>query len=136
MRSKTIYTYFTLFALTFLLINSPLFAQSEISPEDTLVVGLAGTQPFVFADSFEDKGIAVDIWEELAERNNWNYKYKNFDTVDGALNSLRNSELDIVVGPISITSSRLEFLRFSQPFYNSSLAIVSRTDKLTLWGQD
>lgn len=133
MRSTTIYhSILFLFFIT-LSNHTYLQAQSEVSPTDTLTVGLAGTAPFVFADSFEDAGIAVDIWEELANRNKWNYKYKTFESVDEALSSLRNSELDLVVGPISITSSRLEFLRFSQPFYNSSLAIVSRADKLTIW---
>jgi polar amino acid transport system substrate-binding protein len=53
--------------------------------------------------------------------------------VDNALHALTNGNLDLVVGPISITSKRIEHMRFSQPFYNSSLAIVSRKDKLGLW---
>ncbi|HLV38522.1 transporter substrate-binding domain-containing protein [Xanthomarina sp.] len=101
--------------------------------KDTLIVGVAGSEPFVFENNPDRKGIAHDIWENLASRENWNYKYKTFNTVDEALTSLKKDELDLVVGPISITSKRLEKIKFSQPFYNSSLTIASRNDNLDLW---
>lgn len=133
MRSNTIFQFFIFFAFLLFLYSPRLFAQSEISSTDTLEVGVAGTQPFVFPNSNDHKGIAVDIWEDLAAKKKWNYNYRYFDKVDIALSELTKGTLDILVGPISITSSRLESMRFSQPFYNSSLAIVSRSDELSLW---
>lgn len=133
MRSKTSYTY----AIILLIINfypsTFALAQTEISSADTLVVGIAGSEPFVFKKGLEKKGIAVDIWEDLAIKKNWNYSYQYFDNVESALSELTKGSVDLVVGPISITSSRLENIRFSQPFYNSSLAIISSSDQLTLW---
>ncbi|MBV2246555.1 MAG: transporter substrate-binding domain-containing protein [Lentimicrobium sp.] len=113
----------------------PLRAQNAITsnPPDTLIVGIAGSEPFVFKRNSATKGIAIEIWEDIANKQSQDYRYISFETVDAALNALNNGELDLVVGPISITSHRLEFMRFSQPFYNSSLAIVSRADKLSLW---
>lgn len=105
----------------------------EVSASDTLTVGVAGSEPFVFVKDSNEKGIAVDVWESLAAKKNWNYKYIYYETVDEALHSIDEGHLDVVVGPISITSQRVEYLRFSQPFYNSSLAIVSRADKLHIW---
>lgn len=100
---------------------------------DTLLVGIAGSAPFVYGEDNDEKGIAVEIWETLADKKDWIYTYKYFETVDEAIHALDSEGLDVVVGPISITSQRVEYLRFSQPFYNSSLAIVSRADKLNLW---
>ncbi|MCX7546724.1 transporter substrate-binding domain-containing protein [Xanthomarina sp. F1114] len=119
----------------FLSFNFQLQAQSELQStlKDTLIVGVAGSEPFVFENNVDRKGIAVNIWEDLASEEEWNYKYVNFSQVDEALLSLKKNELDLVVGPISITSRRLEDIKFSQPFYNSSLTIVSRNDKLDLW---
>lgn len=131
MRSTKIYCSFIAFIL--FLSSSTLLAQTEAITSDTLLVGVAGSQPFVFSNSVENKGIAVDIWEDLAAKKNWIYSYKYFDKVDMALSDLAKGNLDLVVGPISITSTRLESMRFSQPFYNSSLSIVSRSDELTLW---
>lgn len=109
----------------------------ETENDDTstqqLVVGVAGNEPFVFSKNASPKGIAIEIWEEMATKKSWNYTYKNFDNVEDAIYALKRGDLDVAVGPISITSQRLENMRFSQPFYNSSLAIVSRVDELTLW---
>jgi len=133
MRSKTIYTYFILFIFVVLASNTSLLAQNQLTLSDTLKVGVAGSQPFVFPSSASNKGIAVEIWEDIAAKKEWNYTYQSFDNVETALNSLKKGQLDLVVGPISITSDRLQYMRFSQPYYNSSLAIVSRSDKLSLW---
>ncbi len=96
-----------------------------------LLVGVAGSEPFVFDEG--NKGIAVEIWHKIADENSLDYEFVHFKNVDDALNMLRNDKLDIVVGPISITSRRLETMRFSQPFYNSSISIISRTEKNTFW---
>jgi polar amino acid transport system substrate-binding protein len=135
MGSKTIYKYFIIFIVAIFTNNTTLFAQSDFFSRDTLLVGVAGSQPFVFSNSVGKKGIAVDIWEDLATKKQWIYSYHYFDKVETALSELSEGKVDVVVGPISITSSRLEHMRFSQPFYNSSLSIVSRSDKLTFWGK-
>ena len=124
----------SLFFALFVFIT-PLKAQKtrQSSTSEELVVGVAGSEPFVFEKNSSTKGIAVEIWEDIAEKMSWDYTYKNHETVEDAVYALNKGELDVVVGPISITSQRLEYVRFSQPFYNSSLAIVSRLDGLTLW---
>lgn len=123
-----------LFLILFLFIT-PIHAQKDIDATTPveLLVGVAGNEPFVFGKNSSTKGIAVEIWEDLAKKKSWDYQYKVYDTVEDALHALNKGELDAVVGPISITSQRLEYMRFSQPFYNSSLAIVSRIDELSLW---
>lgn len=100
-----------------------------------LRVGIAGSEPFVFNDAENPNGIAIEIWEELAKEEQWTYNYKSFGTVKSALFALQNNELDIVVGPISITSDRVAQMSLSQPYYQSSLSIVSRTDGTGLWAR-
>lgn len=136
MRLKAIATSFFFFCFTYLFSIASLHAQEakeERSNAEKLVVGVAGNEPFVFSKNSSTKGIAIEIWEDMAKKKSWDSTYKTFDNVEDALYALNKGELDIVVGPISITSQRLEYMRFSQPFYNSSLAIVSRVDELTLW---
>jgi len=133
MRSKTIYKCFILLFFTLLPNYNYVFAQSEMGSSDTLVVGVAGSQPFVFPNTMEAKGIALDLWESLAAKKNWVYSYRYFGQIDEAINELEKERIDVLIGPISITSSRLENIEFSQPFYNTSLSIVSRSDELTFW---
>lgn len=135
MTLKSIASPLSLLFFTFHFLITPLHAQENqnLSSTKELLVGVAGTEPFVFEKNSSEKGIAVEIWEDMADKKSWNYKFKVFDNVEDALYALNKGELDVVVGPISITSQRLEYMRFSQPFYNSSLAIVSRVDELSLW---
>ena len=121
------------FYIVIILFALPIQAKSEMpdTVNKILIVGVAGSEPFVFEDN--NKGIAVDIWEKIAEKESWEFKYIPYENVNDALHHLENGELDIVVGPISITSQRLENMRFSQPFYNSSISIISRVDNLNFW---
>lgn len=122
-----------LFIYLFICCVFPTQAQSQkmSATNDTLLVGVSGSEPFVFGE--EDKGIAVEIWDMIAQEKSWNFKYLPYENVDDALHYLSKGDLDIVVGPISITSNRLESMRFSQPFYNSSISIISRIDNHSFW---
>lgn len=101
------------------------------APQDSLRVGVAGSEPFVFKN--EDRGIALEIWDEIAKSKSWDYKYVPLNNVDDALLNLKKGEFDLVVGPLSITSRRLENMRFSQPFYNSSISILSVSENLSFF---
>ncbi len=119
--------------LLFIVWVLPNQAQTEHvkSAKETLVVGIAGSEPFVFQE--ESNGIASEIWDEIADISSWDYKYVPYNNVEEALHSLGKGELDVVVGPISITSNRLENMRFSQPFYNSSISIISLEVDQSFW---
>lgn len=122
------------FYIAFVLCTLPSHAQTNKksnNAKNTLTVGIAGSEPFVF--NGKDKGIALEIWEKIAKKESWNYKYVPFENVNDALHQLNKGDLDLVVGPISITSQRVENMRFSQPFYNSSISIISRIEKQSLW---
>jgi|AntDeeMinimDraft_5_1070356.scaffolds.fasta_scaffold01423_3 polar amino acid transport system substrate-binding protein len=127
--------FFLIIASFFLL---PYVAESQVKStsknlqKDSLTVGIAGSAPFLIynQDTDEPEGIAIEIWENLAQKRNWNYNYQKFQTVEKALNALENGKLDLVAGPISITSQRIPKMHFSQPFYQSSLAIASRNDEM------
>lgn len=105
--------------------------------KDTLVISVAGNDPFIVEnqDTDELSGISIDIWEEMAYKNNWEYRYVTYPTVNKALKAVEKGDSDLAIGPISITSSRVKKLMFSQPYYQSSLAIGSRADGLGLWGR-
>ncbi|MGH2644274.1 MAG: transporter substrate-binding domain-containing protein, partial [Chitinophagaceae bacterium] len=96
------------------------------------VVGVAGTAPFI-VNPQNGSGISLEIWQALASQLGWKYTFKTFVDVPSALQALASGEIDAVVGPVSITADREKNARFSQPYYQSSLSILSRTDKPTLW---
>lgn len=132
-KSPSFYLFFLVFILS--IFQNSVLAQTEntTTHKDSILVGVVGNEPFVFEKESNKEGISVEIWKEIAEKNHWICSYKTFDNVESALNAVKNNQVDIAIGPISITSSRLENMKFSQPFYNSSLSIVSRSDQLSFW---
>lgn len=123
--------------LLMVLVTLPVQAQTNPPNKSSLTVGVAGGAPFVMG-SIENNslnGISVDLWEDLAKQKDWLFKYQIFAGVDSALTALEEGKLDLVVGPISITSARVKAFQFSQPYYQSSLTIASRNDDLSLWQQ-
>lgn len=95
-----------------------------------LRVGTAGTAPFITAD---DQGISIDIWDRLARDMDITYTTEHYPSVSDALKALEAGQLDAVVGPVSISSDRVARLDLTQPYFRSSLSILSRTDKLNAW---
>ena len=67
-------------------------AQSNANNLDTLLVGIAGNEPFVFNATNKPTGIAIETWNKIATNNEWHYKYIYFETVEEALQALTNDE--------------------------------------------
>ena len=119
--------------IIFIFYVSPIVSQTELKDVSAKVlqVGIAGSEPFVFTDS--NKGISIEVWEQIAKKKLWKYEYEHYNSVDDALFALKKGNIDVVVGPISITAHRMETLQFSQPFYNSSISIISRIESESIW---
>lgn len=133
---KAALTYLSLFALCCFSTLAGA-APKLINPTtDTLTVGIAGAEPFVINSGNNNfEGVSIEIWQQLADRENWAYNYKAYASVDDALNALQNAQVDLVVGPVSITSKRATSFSFSQPYYQSSLAIASKQNTINFWGE-
>lgn len=104
-----------------------LYAQE--TPNSVLRVGVSGNAPFVIYDGSSGyDGIAYELWKEVATQSNWKYQSVHFEDVSAALKALENNQLDVVIGPVSITADRAERVRFTQPYFQSGLSIISRSD--------
>ncbi len=79
------------------------------------------------------EGISVELWQAVAAQAGWRYRLQPFESVPKALQALNAGELDMVIGPVSITSERVQTARFSQPYYSSALSILSRTEQPSWW---
>jgi polar amino acid transport system substrate-binding protein len=105
-------------------------AQGSGAPADSssiLRIGVAGSPPFVL-DVAGGEGISLEVWQRLAAQLGWRCQLTRFNDVPHALTALKHGELDLVVGPVSITAERAKEVRFSQPYFQSSLSILSRAE--------
>ncbi|MCA9531302.1 MAG: transporter substrate-binding domain-containing protein [Myxococcales bacterium] len=96
-------------------------------------VGLAGSEPFVFSADSGERGVAQQLWSEVARRLGWPEVTDRFDNVSAGLEALEAGTIDVLVGPVSITAERAARVQFSQPFYVSHLGIAAKVIEATLW---
>lgn len=103
----------------------PAYAEAQRS---TLTVGVAGEAPFVENGT---SGIAPEVWERVAHRAGLSsdyYEFRPYTSFDQAIQAVDNGEVDVLVGPISITADRAERFQFSQPYFEGKPGILSRAD--------
>lgn len=97
-------------------------------PARKLRVGVAGSKPFAIFDGPQPSGLAVDVWREVARRTGVRYEIGRVRNVDEAIRQVAAGDLDVAVGPISITARRARQVFFTQPYHQSSLAIAARSE--------
>ncbi len=90
----------------------------------TLVVGVKQVKPFAMktADGHWH-GISIELWEDIAKRLKLRYRYRQYDLED-LLNATAHGDVDVAVAAITVTADRESRLDFTQPFFQSSLAIA------------
>lgn len=114
-------------------------AQAHTKPGDSqassgmLRVAVAGSEPFVVNSGNSRAGISVEIWQAVADHTGLRYHFQPYDSVPEALAALHGGAVDAVVGPVSVTAARAREVAFSQPYYQSSLSILSGTSSPSIW---
>ncbi len=90
-----------------------------------IVVGTIERPPFATKTSGgEWTGLSVDIWKDIAEKNNLEYSFKEFTKFGEMVNSVENKKIDLAAANISITSGREKTMDYSQPIYDSGLQVM------------
>ncbi len=97
-------------------------------PDRSLRVGVAGSAPFVVRDGNTLDGLSIGAWRAVAARLNLDFEFAEQPSVRRGLERVAAGELDVMVGPISITAERAQVVRFTQPYFQSSLAIATRAE--------
>ncbi|MDY7004944.1 MAG: transporter substrate-binding domain-containing protein [Cyanobacteriota bacterium] len=99
-----------------------------------LRVGVAGSPPFVIKDR-DFKGISIEIWQELASLEELEYQLIPQSSVNDGVDNIIRGELDLVIGPISITSDRLEQVAFTQPYFLANIGLLISGERPKLWSR-
>lgn len=82
----------------------------------TIRVGTSASyKPWAFQENDLVKGFEMDLWKEIAERNNYNLEFK-LGQFSGLVGMLDAKEIDTVAHQMSITDERLEKYHFTEPY--------------------
>lgn len=96
------------------------------SAETIKIVSDTAYAPFEYKDSDQVyKGIDVDIINEVAKRQNWDYKmiYPGFDA---AVNAVQSGQADALMAGTTITEERQKVFNFSDPYYDTKIVIATK----------
>ncbi len=81
-----------------------------------VVVGTSASYiPWAFQENDEIKGFEIDVWKEIAKRNNYELEFK-LGQFSGLVGMLDAGEIDTVAHQMSITPERQEKYNFSEPY--------------------
>ncbi len=123
------WAFFVIFVVTCFQV-SPVYSVENRPPgqPNILRVGVISIDPFVITGDGKPKGISIELWEEVARINNWQYKYtflpeSGYQEIEPMLKS---NELDLVIGPIAITYQRIDDISFSIPYYITTSNVITK----------
>ena len=91
-----------------------------------LKVGVSGEPPFVERAGDKLGGISLTIWREIAGVNNFDYQLVPQANAQANLDALAAGELDVAIGPITITPQRIAQpgFEFTQPYFYAEEAVL------------
>jgi len=100
------------------------------APGDALAqplrVGVSGAPPFVLKEDDALRGISLQIWDETADSLKRTYELVQFPTTEANVDAVANGQVDLAIGPISITPNRLANpkIDFTQPYYHGKIDLL------------
>lgn len=101
--------------------------------ETPLRVGYSGSEPFIIGQN-KPEGIAIDIWREIAYTMDLNtYEFQPYPTIENGIDAVKNGEIDVLIGPITITAERATQVSFSQPYFDTGFAILAPVLEMSIW---
>ncbi|WP_234124973.1 transporter substrate-binding domain-containing protein [Clostridium hydrogenum] len=83
--------------------------------------------PFEFKSGSNYTGIDIDILNAISKKENFKYELKPMN-FEGIIPALQANQIDGSISGMSITDERKKSLDFSDPYYDSGLAIVVKSN--------
>ncbi|GGZ34131.1 amino acid ABC transporter substrate-binding protein [Echinicola pacifica] len=107
-------------------------SEAQTVADSSLRVGYTGSQPFVI-EGTEPKGISVSLWRDLAYHLGLDYELMPYENTTAGIEAVKNREIDVLVGPVTINSDRAAHVAFSQPFFETEMAILAPSVEMGFW---
>lgn len=95
-----------------------------------VTVAVHSLPPFVSIHDNLHSGFTIDIWEEIAKREQLTTNYLDVNGLPDQLKALDDHQADVAAGAISITADRMKIYDFSQPTLNGGLQILLSADSV------
>ncbi len=106
---------------------------AESDPGDTLVIGVKDSPPFIFrnADGRLD-GLSLQLWLLIAKELDQPYRIEEMNLQE-LLDRLEAGTIDLSINPLTVSSSRIKEMDFSQPFFATQSAVAVKASQEPGW---
>lgn len=128
LKKKGILLSLTLMILVGGLVGCGSKSTSENKNEDVIKVGTSTDyRPFAFIEEGENekdvKGLEIDVWNEIAKRNNWKVEYV-IANWNGLIGMLDSGKIDTVAHQVTVTEERKKKYYFSDTYVYSGVQLA------------
>lgn len=96
-----------------------------------LTVGILASPPFVIVSDGEVTGLAIDLWEEIAEKKNWQFAYQEYKTFRDLIDATTHGQIDVAMTNLTITQQRALKVDFTQPWFDGGMRLMVATEQGT-----
>jgi len=110
--------------------SSTYAADTSTISQDKLRVGISSLPPFVMLGD-RPTGYSIDLWEEIAAAQGWDFEYVVALGVSDKLKRVSGGDIDLAIGGISISRSREQQVDFTYPVMESGLGILVRAESFS-----
>lgn len=137
--------YHKLFVIIFLLliaiVPKSVFSQINIfelptnETVRTLKAGFYISPPFAMQEKDKVTGMAIVLWETLAEGLNLRTEYIEYDTLRDLVKATTNGEVDVAVTNLTISKERAKLIDFTHPWFDAGLRVMINEEPNTGFAQ-
>lgn len=93
-------------------------------PTAPIKVGVILAPPFVMQTPTGYGGMAIDLWQNVADKLGLSYQYERLPTFRALLDAVAAGKVDIAVMDLTITQDRLQRMDFTQPWFDTGLRVM------------
>ncbi|WEF52736.1 transporter substrate-binding domain-containing protein [[Pseudomonas] carboxydohydrogena] len=99
-----------------------------------LVIGTKVAPPFAMKDENGHwSGISIELWQHLASRLKWNYRFVDAETVPALLDGVKAGKFDAAISAISITAEREQTMDFTTSYFYAGTGVAVQADRISNW---
>lgn len=95
---------------------------------ESLTVGVYLHPPFVMEDNGNFHGMAIDLWEWLADQFDFETEYVELGNVGALVDAAAAGEIDVAVTNMTVTRDRVERIDFTHPWFDAGQRIMISED--------
>ncbi len=105
----------------------------QLRTDTILKVGIKASPPFVsMREGFSPEGMSIEFWNQIEETAQLKFEFVIYEDLQELLTDLENGKIDLSINPVTVTEDRMRVLDFSQPYFISGTAMVTKETNLLI----